>query len=69
MSDCDTDEKITRIEQLESGTTADTVDADTGLPPPPDLTEEQEKALWRKIDLRLMPMLSVMYLMSFMDRG
>ncbi|KAK0497867.1 MFS general substrate transporter [Armillaria luteobubalina] len=39
------------------------------LPPPPVLTEEQEKKLWRKIDLRLMPILSLMYLFSFLDRG
>lgn len=40
-----------------------------GRSPPVDLTPEQEKALWRKIDRRLLPMLSVMYLMSFLDRG
>jgi hypothetical protein len=42
---------------------------DTKLPPPPVLTEEQEKRLWRKIDLRLMPILALMYLFSFLDRG
>ncbi|KAG7443263.1 MFS general substrate transporter [Guyanagaster necrorhizus] len=42
---------------------------DATLPPPPALTEEQEKKLWRKIDLRLMPILSLMYLFSFLDRG
>ncbi|KAF9220039.1 MFS general substrate transporter [Gyrodon lividus] len=36
---------------------------------PPILTPEQEKRLWRKVDLRLMPILSLMYLLSFMDRG
>ncbi|KAF9234655.1 MFS general substrate transporter [Melanogaster broomeanus] len=36
---------------------------------PPMLTPEQEKRLWRKVDLRLMPILSLMYLLSFMDRG
>ncbi|KAF5328441.1 hypothetical protein D9619_013250 [Psilocybe cf. subviscida] len=39
------------------------------LPPPPTLTPEQEKKLWRKVDLRLMPILSLMYLFSFLDRG
>ena len=39
------------------------------LPPPLALTDEQEKKLWRKIDLRLMPILSLMYLFSFLDRG
>ena len=42
---------------------------DTTLPPPPVLSLEQEKALYRKIDLRLMPILSLMYLCSFLDRG
>jgi hypothetical protein len=35
----------------------------------PVLTVEEEQRLWRKIDMRLMPMLSLMYLMSFLDRG
>ena len=42
---------------------------DTELPPPPQLTKAQEKALYRKIDRRLMPILALMYLMSFLDRG
>ena len=37
--------------------------------PPPVLTTEEERRLWRKIDLRLLPILAVMYLLSFMDRG
>ncbi|KAH9914907.1 MFS general substrate transporter [Epithele typhae] len=39
------------------------------LPPPPTLTAEQEKRLWRKIDLHLVPILTLMYLCSFLDRG
>ena len=39
------------------------------LPPPPKLTEDEERKIWRKVDLRLMPILAVMYLFSFMDRG
>ena len=42
---------------------------DSTLPPPPKLTLEEEKRLYRKIDLRLMPILSLMYLCSFLDRG
>lgn len=42
---------------------------DSDLPPPPTLTPEQEKKLWRKIDLTLMPILTLMYLFSFLDRG
>ncbi|KAI5990303.1 MFS general substrate transporter [Pisolithus orientalis] len=33
------------------------------------LDPEQERKLWRKIDLHLMPIISLMYLFSFMDRG
>ena len=39
------------------------------LPPPPVLTAEAERRLYRKIDMRLMPILALMYLLSFMDRG
>ncbi|KAF9234659.1 major facilitator superfamily domain-containing protein [Melanogaster broomeanus] len=35
----------------------------------PVLTAEQEAKLWRRIDLRLMPIITLMYLLSFMDRG
>ncbi|GJE93045.1 MFS general substrate transporter [Phanerochaete sordida] len=39
------------------------------LPPPPTLSAAEEKALYRKVDLRLMPILTLMYLCSFLDRG
>ena len=42
---------------------------DSTLPPPPILSPEQERKLWRKIDVRLLPMLGLMYFLSFMDRG
>ncbi|RDB15672.1 putative transporter C11D3.18C [Hypsizygus marmoreus] len=42
---------------------------EASLPPPPNLTPEQEKKLWRKIDARLMPILALLYLLSFIDRG
>lgn len=35
----------------------------------PVLTLEQEKRLWRKVDTRILPTLTLMYLCSFMDRG
>ncbi|KIJ64861.1 hypothetical protein HYDPIDRAFT_40046 [Hydnomerulius pinastri MD-312] len=57
-------EKQASETQLENAVPVhDVVDA------PPMLTPEQEKRLWRKVDLRLMPILSLMYLLSFMDRG
>jgi hypothetical protein len=37
--------------------------------PPRALSPKDEKRLWRKVDLRLMPILSAMYLLAFMDRG
>lgn len=44
---------------------ASSADDDT----PRALSPEEEKRLWRKVDLRLMPILSLIYLLSFMDRG
>ncbi len=42
---------------------------DDVLPPPPALSEEEERKLWRKIDWHIMPMITVMYLCSFVDRS
>lgn len=42
---------------------------DSVLGIPPSLTRQEERRLWRKIDVRLMPILTVMYLCSFVDRG
>ncbi|KAJ6585527.1 MFS general substrate transporter [Mycena capillaripes] len=42
---------------------------DSTLPPPPSLSAGEERKLWRRVDLKLMPILSLMYLMSFLDRG
>lgn len=39
------------------------------IPPSPPMTAEEEKRMWRKIDMRLMPILTIMYLCSFLDRG
>ena len=33
------------------------------------LSSEEERKLWQKIDIRLLPIISFMYLWSFMDRG
>ncbi|KAF9220033.1 hypothetical protein BS17DRAFT_715834 [Gyrodon lividus] len=35
----------------------------------PTLTAEQETKLWRKIDLRLIPIIALMYFLSFLDRS
>ncbi|KAI8996646.1 MFS general substrate transporter [Trametes punicea] len=39
------------------------------LPPAPVLTAEEERRLWRKIDMRLIPIATVLYLVSYLDRG
>ena len=44
-------------------------DADLDLKNVPRLTPEQERKLWRKVDMRLVPILSLMYLLAFLDRG
>jgi hypothetical protein len=65
---------IKEIEERKERTSSSEEDSldfggESSLPPPPVLTEEQERKLWRKVDLRLMPILSLMYLLSFLDRG
>ena len=42
---------------------------DDRLPPPPIFTAAEEAKLWRKIDLRFMPIITTMYLCSFLDRS
>ena len=36
---------------------------------PPTLTPEEEARAWRKVDIRLIPIVALLYLFSFMDRG
>jgi hypothetical protein len=59
------------VETASAGSKSDEIDfgGESSLPPPPPLTVEEEKKLWRKIDTRLMPILALMYLVSFLDRG
>ncbi|KAI0672084.1 MFS general substrate transporter [Trametes maxima] len=40
-----------------------------GIVGPPTLTAEEERRLWRKIDLRLLPILVIMYLVASLDRS
>lgn len=42
---------------------------DSHLTPPIILTSDEEARLYRKIDMRLMPILSLIQIFSFMDRG
>ncbi|KAF9233955.1 MFS general substrate transporter [Melanogaster broomeanus] len=52
--------------ELESG---DSIEGKPNCTVAPTLTAEQETKLWRKIDLRVVPIISVMYLFAFTDRG
>jgi hypothetical protein len=58
-------------EKASSDTRSDVVHfgGEEGLPPPPQLSDVEEKKLWRKVDKRLMPILTLLYLLSFIDRG
>ncbi len=42
---------------------------DAAVECPTSLSPGEQRRLWRKIDMRLMPILTVMYLCSFVDRG
>ena len=39
------------------------------LLPSSNLTPQEEVRVWRKIDIRLMPILALIYLFTFLDRG
>ncbi|KAJ3565341.1 hypothetical protein NP233_g7691 [Leucocoprinus birnbaumii] len=60
-----------RLERASSSLRSDKIEfgGDSSLPPAPKLSPEEEGKLWRKIDIRLMPILTLMYLLSFLDRG
>ncbi|KAL6302244.1 MFS general substrate transporter [Sparassis latifolia] len=60
-SDTGSNIKKGQVEAIER----DAPDDDT----PPPLTPEQERRLWRKVDMHLLPILTIMYLCSFLDRG
>lgn len=34
-----------------------------------NLTATQQNRIWRRVDLRLIPIITIMYLLAFMDRG
>ena len=63
------DDHDEKLENVSDGDDCVDFGGESNLPPPPTLTPEAECRLWRKVDIRLMPILTVMYLLSFMDRG
>ena len=42
---------------------------DSELPPPPSLTTQEEKRLYRKIDWHIIPIITMMYLSLSVDRS
>ena len=56
----------TDVEELPANPEQASVD---GISTPPQLTESQQARLWRKVDMRILPILTLMYLCSFLDRG
>ncbi|TCD71732.1 hypothetical protein EIP91_005498 [Steccherinum ochraceum] len=58
-----------RVEDVSEKTSRLDFGGDSSLPPPPTLTPEEEARVWRKVDMKLMPILTLMYLASFLDRG
>lgn len=72
MSSGSTENEKVAAEHIEhDSSSSDKIDfgGESSLPPPPVLTPEEEAKLWRKIDLRLMPILSLLYLFSFLGRS
>lgn len=59
------DEPTTTYVERPVGSTSDSFDLLT----PPTLTPEEEAKVWRKVDIRLVPIVSLLYLFSFLDRG
>ncbi|KAJ3006071.1 hypothetical protein NUW54_g4072 [Trametes sanguinea] len=57
------------LEEVIPEPSVETYDGRDELPPPPTLTEAEERRIWRKIDVRLLPMLTVMYLVASLDRS
>lgn len=44
-------------------------EVERSLPQPPTLSAAEVKRLYRKLDVRLMPLYTLMYLCAFLDRG
>lgn len=56
------------VQEIECSESID-IEAPASAPPVLMLTPAEEDKLYRKIDLRIMPMLVIMYTCSFLDRG
>ncbi|KAF8337154.1 MFS general substrate transporter, partial [Amanita rubescens] len=60
---------LVTVDVVELAVLGTTVNNGTTLLSPPELTPAQESKLWRKMDLRLLPILAFIFLMAYMDRG
>lgn len=61
--------EMSTLEKKSGAVTDDTsVEADSALAVDNALTEEEQALLLRRIDLRLLPMLFLIYVMAFLDR-
>lgn len=56
------------VQEIECSESID-IEVSTSAPPVLMLTPAEEDKLYQKIDLRIMPMLVIMYTCSFLDRG
>lgn len=57
-------EKCPDVQLVETSSRKDEV-----LWTPPALTPDEEAKLWRKVDWHILPILTIMYLCSYLDRG
>ena len=69
MVDIKTEAGSTTAMEKEKGKAEVEVMLEDRDPAPPVLSEEEERRLWRKIDWHIMPIVTVMYLCSFVDRS
>ncbi|KDE06251.1 hypothetical protein MVLG_03410 [Microbotryum lychnidis-dioicae p1A1 Lamole] len=59
----------TASEHAGEGSYSNTHNGEEIVKPSRMFTPEEEAKIWRKVDLRLLPYLALLYLLSFMDRG
>ncbi|KAI0658148.1 MFS general substrate transporter [Cubamyces menziesii] len=61
--------KVEDTIQVFDAESSETSKADLALRLTPSLTAEEERSLWRKVDMRLVPIAAALYLVSYLDRG
>lgn len=57
------------VQEVISSCEVEPCSQDLALRTTPIFTLQEERRLWRKVDMRLMPIMTIMYLCSFVDRG